>query len=214
MIALLRYRFALLGHSQRYLPPALVYVAALAAIYTDPTAPVPPEFAVSAGALVVFACWLTVAALDLEDPVQRLVTLSHARRPIALVTSSALAVLVACVPLALLSVGWAAWVHGGVPASALGAGLLAHLACALAGIGVALPCSRLLVSRLGFTVATALGALTLVLLVRQVPLVNPLLRAMGRDAEFTGQAVLAVALSASALAVSLAVTSAVAARRS
>ncbi|OZM72619.1 hypothetical protein CFN78_13340 [Amycolatopsis antarctica] len=213
MTGLLRYRFALLGHSQRYLPPALAYVAVLGVLYTDGNAPVPPESAVSAGAMTVFACWITVALLDLEDPVQQLITRSHARRPLLLTASAALAVLILCVPVAALSAGWAAVVHGGLAPDELWPAMLAHLACAFTGIAVGLPCSRMLVPRPGYSVALALAALAVVLLVRQVPLVNPMLRAMGNEEPFTGHTVTAVLLTSCLLVLSVAVTNVVTGRR-
>ena len=76
---MIRYQLALLGHSQRYLPPVLLFLSLLAVLYNDRRAPVVPEYAVSAGGLFVVACWLTIALVETEDPVQRLITLAHAR---------------------------------------------------------------------------------------------------------------------------------------
>ncbi|WP_216212423.1 hypothetical protein [Amycolatopsis aidingensis] len=207
MIALLRYQFALLGHSQRYLPAALLFLVVLGVLYKDPNAPVPPEFAVSAGALTVIGCWLTIALVDAEDPVQRLITLSHARGRPALLLSLLVTVLLCCLVLTGCSLAWAGITHGGLPAGELGLGVLAHLACALSGIAVGLPCSRFLVPRIGYTVLLALALLAAVLLVRQVPLVNPMLRALAADdgtrAEPVllglGAAVLALAVSTAAV---------------
>ncbi|GAB3497055.1 hypothetical protein [Amycolatopsis cihanbeyliensis] len=181
MIALLRYQFALLGHSQRYLPAGLLFLVVLGVLYKDPNAPVPPEFAVSAGGLTVIGCWLTIALVDVEDPVQRLITLSHARGRPALLLSVVATVLLCCLVLTGLALTWAGITHGGLTATELGFGVLAHLSCALLGIAVGLPCSRFLVPRIGYTVLLAMALLAVVLLVRQVPLVNPMLRALVAD---------------------------------
>jgi hypothetical protein len=214
VIAAIRYQAALLAHSQRYLPPLVLFLGLLAIQYTDPTAPALPEFAVSAGALLVVACWLTIALVDVESPVQRLVTRSHVRRVPAVVASLAFTVLPVCVLLAVVSEIWALLVHASMPAAELGYGLLAHLACALTGTAVGLPCSRLLVGRFGYTVVSALAVVAVVLLARPVPLVNPMLRTLAGGGSVTGSVLLSTGLGALALAVSIAVVSAVAVRRS
>ncbi|MEC3974542.1 hypothetical protein [Amycolatopsis sp. H20-H5] len=178
MLAMTRYQLALLGHSQRYAPAVVALLAVLAIQYTDRRSPLIPEFAVSAGGLLIVSCWLTVALLDIEDPVQRLVTLSHARGWRSIIGGSVLAVLACATGLTVLSELWALAVHRSASLSTLGIGLVVHLACALMGIAVGLPCSKLLVSRVGWTVVSALFFLGLVLLARWLPLANPMLRAM------------------------------------
>lgn len=178
MIATTRYNLALLGHSQRYLPPVLAFLAVLALQYTDHSVPLLPEFAVSAGALLVAACWLTVALLDIEDPTQRLITLSHTRRLGPVLAGAVLTVLGCAVVLAVVSEVWAVLEHHHGTARELGFGMVAHLACACTGIAIGLPCSRLLVNRIGWTVVAALAALVVVLLAPWIPLVHPLVSEM------------------------------------
>lgn len=208
---MIRYQLALLGHSQRWLPPALAFLIVLAVLYTDPGAPVLPEFAVSAGALTVVACWLTIALVDAEDPVQRLITLTHARRQTRLLAGIVLAVLGCCAALAVVSLAFGTLRHKGAPEwGALGLGALAHLAAGSTGVAIGLPCSRLLVTRRGYTVLLALALLGLVVLVRWIPLVNPMLRAMSEpgspaSAVFLGLLVSVVVLASSATAVRFAV---------
>ncbi|MFF5989656.1 hypothetical protein [Prauserella flavalba] len=202
MIATTRYQLALLAHSQRYLPPLIAFLAVLGVLYTSRDAPVLPEFAVSGGALLVVTCWLTIALADVEDPAQRLVTLSHTRGPWVLVAAFGLATLACSAVLTVVSLLWATLVHGGVPAAELGLGALAHAACAFTGLAVGLPCSRLLVPRIGYTVVSALLLLAVVLLVRWVPLVNPMLRALAGEQPSAGGVVTALMTTAVALAVS------------
>ncbi|WP_236790286.1 hypothetical protein [Amycolatopsis sp. GM8] len=205
---MIRYQLALLAHSQRWLPPSFAFAVLLAILYTDPDAPVVPELAVSAGALTVVSCWLTIALVDAEDPVQRLITRVHARRLWKLVGGVVSSVLSCCAVLTVISLGWSLARHGGYAAGTLGLGVLAHLATVCVGIAIGLPCSRLLVPRIGYTVLTALAALVVVLLVRWIPLLNPMLRAMSSGHPATvpvlvGAVVSAVLLTLSAVAVAV-----------
>ncbi|MEU0509954.1 hypothetical protein [Amycolatopsis sp. NPDC006125] len=203
---MIRYQLALLGHSQRWLPPSLAYLVLLAVLYNDPTAPVPPEFAVSAGGLTVVACWLTIALVDAEDPVQRLITLVHARRLSTVLAGFVAAAALCCVVLTAVSLAWAALVHHGLPAAVLTDGVVAHAACAAAGIALGLPCSRLLLPRIGYTVLAALALLGVVLLVRWVPVVNPMLRSLTGAGSHSGAVALGLLGGALLLVVSAAAT--------
>ncbi|WP_328645569.1 hypothetical protein OHS58_37560 [Amycolatopsis sp. NBC_00348] len=213
MLALTRYYLALLGHSQRYLPALLAYLALCVILYADPHSPPLPLFGVSAGGLLVVSCWLTIALLDIEDPVQRLVTLSHARQWRRLITGAVLTVLGCSLVLTVITETWSALKSFKVQPAALGIGLLAHIACALLGIAIALPCSRLLVNRIGWTVLAAVITLVVVLLAK-IPLVHPLLRALTNEDPVGGPLALAVVTSAVALAVSFVVVSRLVQRRS
>jgi hypothetical protein len=213
VLALTRYHLALLGHSQRYLPALLAYLALCVILYADPHSPPLPLFGVSAGGLLVVSCWLTIALLDIEDPVQRLVTLSHARRWRRLITGAVLTVLGCSLVLTVITEVWSALKSFKIQPSALGVGLLAHLACALLGIAIALPCSRLLVHRVGWTVLAAVLALFVVLLAK-IPLVHPLLHALTDEEPVGGPLVLAVVTSVVALGVSFFVVAKLVQRRS
>ncbi|HET6504252.1 MAG TPA: hypothetical protein VFG87_26170 [Amycolatopsis sp.] len=179
---MIKYQLALLGHSQRYLLPALAFTALLGLLYSNESGnPAPPEFAVSGGALTVVACWLTITLADIEDPAQWLITLAHARRLSIVVGSVVLTVFAGCAGLTVLSLLWSALAHGGESLGDLGIGLLAQLTCACAGIAVGLPCSRLLMPRAGYTALAAIIGVGVVLLTPWIPLVNPLLRALSSD---------------------------------
>ncbi|WP_410634605.1 hypothetical protein [Amycolatopsis sp. cmx-4-83] len=213
MLAMTRYYFVLLGHSQRYLPALLAYLALCVILYADPNSPPLPLFGVSAGGLLVVSCWLTIALLDIEDPVQRLVTLSHARQWRRMITGAVLAVLACSLVLTVITEVWSALKSFKVQPSALGIGLLAHLACALLGIAIALPCSRLLVGRIGWTVLAAVITLVVVLLAK-IPLVHPLLHALTDEEPVAGPLALALGTSVVLLAASFSGVSALVRRRS
>ncbi|MEV6619768.1 hypothetical protein AB0M83_18355 [Amycolatopsis sp. NPDC051106] len=213
MLALTRYYLALLGHSQRYLPALLAYLALCVILYADPHSPPLPLFGVSAGGLLVVSCWLTIALLDIEDPVQRLVTLSHARQWRRMITGAILTVLACSAILTVITETWSALKSVKFQPAALGIGLLAHLACALLGIAIALPCSRLLVQRVGWTVLAAVVT-TIVVLLAKIPLVHPLLHALTDEEPVGGPLVLAVMTSAVVLAASFLVVARLVQRRS
>lgn len=180
MIALIGYQLAVLGNSQRYLPPVLLYVGLLAAFYSNNSGPALAGFALTAGALLVVAGWLTVALVDAEDPVQRMVTTSHTGALHRVVAAIVLAVLFCCAGLTALSVAWAAISHTGPGYSGadIVVGVHAHLVCAATGIAVGLPSSRLLIRRIGYTVIVAGTGFGIILLARWVPPVHGLLEAM------------------------------------
>ncbi|SFJ55797.1 hypothetical protein [Amycolatopsis sacchari] len=211
---MIRYQLALLGHSQRWLPPSLLFALLLGVVYADPGTPVLPEFALSAGGLAVITCWLTIALVDAEDPVQRLITRVHARRLSTVLGGVVGAVLVCGALLTVAPLVWSSVVHGGNPPGTLGLGILAHLSATATGIAVGLPCSRLLLPRIGYTVLTAPVVLAVVLLIRQVPLLNPMLRALAAEAPATGPLVLGAVTSVGLLVVSGVAVGAVVQRRS
>lgn len=197
-----RYQLALLGHSQRWLPPALAFLLVLGILYSDAGGSPLPGYAVSAGVLTVVACWLTIALVDAEDPVQRLILLAHARRVSTLFSGVVSTVLLCSTGLIVLSLLWSSVIHRGNPLSVLATALAAHFACAFLGIAIGLPCSRLLVPRIGYTVLAALAVLVAVLLVRWIPLINPMLRAMSSGAPATGAVLAGLVTSAVVLALS------------
>ncbi|GLY36453.1 hypothetical protein Amsp01_024770 [Amycolatopsis sp. NBRC 101858] len=182
-------------------------------LYADPHSPPLPLFGVSAGGLLVVSCWLTIALLDIEDPVQRLVTLSHARQWRRMITGAICTVLAFSVVLTVITEAWSALKSFRFQPSALGIGLLAHLACALLGIAIALPCSRLLVQRVGWTVLAAVVT-SIVVLLAKIPLVHPLLHALTDEEPVGGPLVLAVVASVVVLAASFFVVARLVQRRS
>lgn len=190
MLAMTRYYLALLGHSQRYLPAMLAYIAVNTVLYTDPKSPLPPQYGISAGTLLVVSCWLTIAMLDIEDPVQRLITLSHARRWRSVLGGATLAVFACAFVLIVVTLAWSMLRSGSFQPRTLALGVAAHVLCTLFGIAIGLPCSRLLIPRIGWSVLAAIFLLAAALLVKWLPLANPLLRALTSSHPLTGPLVL------------------------
>lgn len=212
---MIRYQLALLGHSQRYLFPGLVFAALLSVLYgNEAGTPAPPEFAVSAGALTIIACWLTIVLVEAEDPAQWLITRAHARRMSTMVIGLVAAVLISCAALTVLALLWSIVAHSGDSLGDLGSALLAHLAAASAGIAVGLPCSRLVVPRSGYRAIAAPIALAVVLMSRWLPLVNPVLHALSSNKPAAIPALIGLLTSLLALAVSATAVAVVVERRS
>lgn len=210
---MIRYQLALLGHSQRWLPPGLAYVVLLGLLYSDAGGPPVPEFAISAGGLTVVACWLTIALAAAEDPVQRLITVVHASGVRRVLTGVVGAVLGCCLALTVLSLLLSFLRHND-SAQVLLLGLAAHAACALTGVAIGLPCSRLLVPRIGYTLIAALLALLAVVRIPWLPLVHPMLRSLSDNALGLAPVLTGLATSAVAVALSTGVVAVLVNRRS
>ncbi|MER5394143.1 hypothetical protein [Saccharopolyspora sp. NPDC002686] len=179
MTALIGYRLAELGHSQRYLPPVLLHIGLIAVLYSDNTGPALPGFAVTAAALLVVSGWLTIALVDVEDVVQRTITRAHASSAQRVLVGTVLTVLCCAAGLSALTVAWSQVSSGfAYSAADLGTGLLGNLVCAAFGIAIALPCSGLVVRRIGYTAIAAAALFAVVLLVEQLPLAHPVVFAL------------------------------------
>jgi hypothetical protein len=216
MVALVRYTFATMFHGQRYLAPVLLFLGALAVISRNDNGPLPPVYALCAGALFICATWLTMALISVEDPTHRAVTVVAAGRSIRVLLAAVAVALVSCLALtgAGLVLPLLLGTHTVEPAD-LGVGLEAHLVCACAGIAIGLLCSRLVIRRQGYAFVLALGLVMIMLLVRGLP-VNTLFNLMADTptaAAVTTRAGTLLAVAAALLAVSTAATHHIAVRR-
>jgi hypothetical protein len=130
-----------------------------------------------------------------------------------MISGAILTVLACSLVLTVITEVWSALKSFKFQPAALGIGVLAHLACALFGIAIALPCSRLLVHRIGWTVLAAVITLVVVLLAK-IPLVHPLLHALTDGEPVGGPLALAVVTSVVVLAASFLIVSRLVHRRS
>ncbi|HWE90505.1 MAG TPA: hypothetical protein VG317_13675 [Pseudonocardiaceae bacterium] len=182
MIGLVRYLLAVLLHSQRYLPALLLYLVALGVLTSDDSGPLVPVYALSAGALFVCGTWLTIALANVPHPVQRAITVVHARGAVPVLVATVLAALLSCAVLAVAGLGFPVLTGGHrVSGAALAVGGLALLACACTAVAVGLLCSRLVIHRPGYALMVALAVVLALLLVRGLPPVNLLLRLLASD---------------------------------
>lgn len=167
MSALLRYQFALLARSQRWLAPVLLYAAFLA-IGVQGGQPVLDSLGYGSAVLLPVAAWLVRVCVTNEPPAARhcaAAATSPGRAHLAalltaLCCTAALGVLGTVVVLVI-----SRWTDTGgtvriAPLAAGGAGLHAAVVCALLGAAVGALCNWPLLRSTGWGVAlTALGAL-------------------------------------------------------
>ncbi|OIV38059.1 hypothetical protein BIV57_07795 [Mangrovactinospora gilvigrisea] len=190
MTALVRYRLAVLLHSQRWLPPLFLNLVALAVLTSSDSGPLLSSYAVAAGAEFVCGVWLTAALVNAESPVGRAVTGVNAGGPERVWAGDALAGLAACAAPAVLGLGYpvVAGNHPSVTAAQLGVGALAMAGCACAAVSVGLLTSRPVIGRPGAAVLAAVAAVVLLLLVTWIPPVHETLTllAAGRTAAGVG----------------------------
>jgi hypothetical protein len=217
MIALYRYTLTSLLLSQRYLPPTLLFLAALSVGTASDTGPLVRTYSFCVAAMFVCGLWLTVAVVNTEDPTQRSVTIvsaGSARRALAATVGVAAG---GCGFLTAIGLFLPNVVGSHVVTSgALAIGAVAQLAAALVGIALGLVCSRLVIRRTGHALVTAIAAILAVLLLRWTSPVMPLVRIMSGERPPGDLIVPVAALSLVAtgmLCVSVAVTHLVAARR-
>ena len=179
MIALIRYTTASMLHSQRYLAPALLFMAVVGISSSNDSGPLPPVYGLCAGALCVCATWLTIVVIGIEDPAHRailIVSSGDSRRvlaasvSVAVISCSVLSVIGLMLPLLVGT-------HT-VGISDLVLGFEAESTCAAVGISIGLLCSRLVIRRQGYALILAIGLVMAVLLVRGLPPINVLIRLM------------------------------------
>ena len=176
MIPLVRYTVAVMVHSQRFLPPVLLFVICIGTFGHDAgTEPVIPIFAPMTAVAFVCAAWLTVALATAEDPVQRAITAVNAGRSWPQLVAVALVVLATFVVLILVLLALPI-VLGNRDAGVveLLVGAVALLTGAGFGVAVGLPTSRLVIRRTGYALLATLLLLMVFLLIRGLPPVNSL----------------------------------------
>lgn len=176
MIALFRYTFSVLLHSQRYLPPTLLFLALMAILTSSDTGPILPLYAVSAGLVFVCSTWLTVSLINTEEPVSRAIVVVNSRDSRKVLAASVLVALAGSLFLTVIGLYYPL-VSGKHTVTGLDLflGAEAQLTCAFVGIGVGLLTSRLVIGRPGYSLVVALALVMALLLVKWIPPVHPLL---------------------------------------
>ena len=177
MTALVRYMLAGLGASQRYLPPALLFVISVVALTSGGGASLVPSYSASALAQFICMTWLTVVLVNAEDAVQRAMTTVAAQGSFRVLLANVWAAVLVSVTLMIFGLAYpiAVGAHP-VTTSAVVVGVVAQLTGGLSGIAIGLLCSRLVMPRSGYAPFAAFGMVLMVLLVPWVPPINPMLR--------------------------------------
>ncbi|MFH8729052.1 hypothetical protein [Streptomyces termitum] len=218
MIALTRYTFATMLHTQRYLAPLLLFTGLLGVLTVDGGGPLPPAYASAAGALFVCSTWLTMALMSLDAPSQRaVVVVTAGGRPLRVLLAVVGTALLSCLVLMVLGLLFPLWTGDHeVTAPDLLLGVEAQLTCAFTGTAIGVLCSRPVFERRGYALAAALALVTGALFTQGMPPVNSLFTLMATTPDATGLLAPAgamLALSAALLAASTAVAWFVAGRR-
>ena len=176
MTALVRYTASNLLHSQRYLPPLLLYFVLMAILTSGDSGPLIQLYAGCAAALFAWAVWFTVVVVNLEDPIGRAILVVNAggsRKVLHAAVAIALGGAVAMTAFGLffpLLTG-----SHTVSAADLAIGAEGQLACAFAGIAIGQICSRLVIRRSGAALLAAVALVVLAFVLRWLPPVHPLL---------------------------------------
>ncbi|MEV0283006.1 hypothetical protein AB0H36_02690 [Kribbella sp. NPDC050820] len=182
MTALYRYLITSVLLSQRYLPPTLIFLAALAVGTSSDSGPLESSYAFCVLAMLVCSTWLTVAIVNHEDPTQHQITLVMIGDSLRVLAITVAVVLTWCTP--LLAIGLAYPIVTGkhvVTVGALAVGAAAQLSAAMIGSAIGLLCSRLVIPRIGIATLTAAAAILAVLLLRWISPIRPLMTLLSNE---------------------------------
>ncbi|MFC9844443.1 hypothetical protein ACFWFF_19190 [Streptomyces sp. NPDC060223] len=180
MIALIRYTFATLLHTQRYAAPLLMFVGLMGVLTVNGSGPLPPAYASSAGAMFVCSTWLTIALMSLDDPTQRsIVVVTSGGGSLKVLLAAIGTSLLSCLVLMVFGLVFPLWMGSyDVTAADLLLGAEAQLTCVLVGIAIGVLCSRLVFRRQGYALVAALALVMGALFVKGMPPVNRLFTLM------------------------------------
>ncbi|CAL9603161.1 hypothetical protein SUDANB120_05483 [Streptomyces sp. enrichment culture] len=185
MIALIRYTFATMLHTQRYVAPLLLFMGLMGVLTANGNGPLPAAYASSAGAMFVCSTWLAMAVVNLDEPPQRAITVVTAGgRPLRVLLAAIGTVLLSCLALMVVGLAFPLWLGDhAVTASDLLLGIEAQLACALTGTAIGVLCSRQVFTRQGHAVVAALALLMGALFPKGLPPVNRLFTLMATTSD-------------------------------
>ncbi|MER5541320.1 hypothetical protein ACWD4N_07030 [Streptomyces sp. NPDC002586] len=218
MIALIRYTFATVLHTQRYVAPLLLFMGLLGVLTVNGSGSLPPAYASSAGALFVCSTWLTVALMSLDEPAQRaIVVVASGGRSLKVLLAAIGTALLSCLVLMVFGLLFPLWMgRYHVTMGDLLLGVEAQFTTALVGIGIGVLCSRLVFRRQGYAVVSAVALVMAALFAKGMSPVNRLFTLMSTTSQATKLLVPAgamLAIAAVILVACTAVTQFVATRR-
>ncbi|MGH3854050.1 MAG: hypothetical protein ACRDR6_11245 [Pseudonocardiaceae bacterium] len=186
MSALIRYSFATMLHSQRYVAPVLLFMGIVGVLSSNDAGPLAPVYATCAAAMFVCATWLTIALISVDDSTHRAITVVSAGNSVRVLSATVAVAALSCLVLAVAGLVFPLLVgEHTVTALALFVGTEAQLTCAAAGIAIGLICSRLVMRRQGYSVIVALALIMIALLVPGLAPVNAMFKLMSTVTEPT-----------------------------
>jgi len=180
--ALYRYLMTSVLLSQRYLPPTLIFLAAMAVGTTSDNGPLQSSYAFCVLAMLVCTTWLAVSIVNHEDRTQYQITLVMIGSMLRVLAMTVVVVLTWCVP--LLVIGLIYPIVTGkhdVTTGDVVVGAAAQLGAAMIGVAIGLLCSRLIIPRIGTAMLTAAAAILAVLLIRWISPVRPLMTVLSNE---------------------------------
>jgi hypothetical protein len=172
---LLRYAAVDVVRSQRWLPPSLIMVIALTVLYTAGGGATLSGYGVTCALLFPLTAWLTVAALNAEDPEQRWVTSVAAGGPGRVIAARVLVASTVAMLLGVVAVVWPLLMSD--PSRRGGdvlIGLAAHAVCVGGGAALGIVLARPLVDAPGYVALGVVLVVVVELAVRVLPPVGPL----------------------------------------
>lgn len=182
MIALVRYVLASVVHSQRYLPPYLVFLAAMGILTSNDHGPLLPIYAVAAGVALMCATWLTIVVANADDPGQRAITIVNAGGSGRVLVASVIVTTAGCVVLTVMGLFFpltSGTHHLTGPDVAIGTAAMLTAGCT--GMAIGLLCARPVIRRTGTMVLTAIGAIFGCLLIPGAPPMNTMFHLLAGD---------------------------------
>ncbi|MEV5965520.1 hypothetical protein AB0L70_27370 [Kribbella sp. NPDC051952] len=182
MSALYRYLMSSVLLSQRYLPPTLIFLAAMAVGTTADNGPLLSSYSFCVLAMLVCTTWLSVSILNHEDPTQRKITLVMIGSSLRVLAVTVAVVLTWCVPLLIIGLAYPIVLgKHAYTAGDLVVGAAAQLGAAMIGIAIGLLCSRLVIPRIGIAMLTAAAGILAVLLIRWISPIRPLMKLLSNN---------------------------------
>jgi hypothetical protein len=181
MRALVRYVGDDTLRDQRWLAPALTFLAILAVLDATDGA-VRSTYAASAALLLPVAAWVTVVVNRSEDPAQTAITAVNAGSPTRVQLAKLIASGLGCLllvfaalvaPLLTTSHGWSV--------SDVGLGVVAHLLCAMFGVALGAVCSPPVLRRPAWVVVAVVSVSLADVLIPNCPPARQVLALLGSE---------------------------------
>jgi hypothetical protein len=182
MISLVRYLAADVFRGQRYLAPLLVFLGVMGMLFSSDAGQPLEAYSGSSALLYPIAAWMAVVVATSEDVVRREITVVSAGGWSRVLTAAALVAVLIALAMALLAAVWPV-VTNPHPYTAgdFFAGLGAHVASVLLGVGVGLMFARPVFGTVGRTVLAVFGVVVLTYPLGRVTPLGWVLDALGHN---------------------------------
>jgi hypothetical protein len=182
MISLVRYLAADVFRGQRYLAPLLVFLGVLGMLFSSDAGQPLEAYSGSSALLYPVAAWTAVVVATSEDVVRREITVVSAGGWSRVLTAAALVAVAITLAMALVAAVWPVVTNPHpYTAGEFFAGLGAHAACALLGVGVGLMFARPVFDSIGRTVLAVFGVVVLTYPLGRVTPLGWVLDALGHN---------------------------------